>query len=53
LRVTIAEWLTPNGKQISGEGIVPDVYVERTQADFVEGLDPQLERAIEYFLEGN
>jgi carboxyl-terminal processing protease len=53
LRVTIAEWLTPNGKQIDGEGIVPDVYVERTQEDFVEGLDPQLEQAIEYFLEGN
>ncbi len=53
LRVTIAEWLTPSGKQIDGEGIVPDVYVERTQEDFVDGLDPQLERAIEYFLEGN
>jgi carboxyl-terminal processing protease len=53
LRVTIAEWLTPSGKQINSEGIVPDVYVERTQEDFVEGLDPQLERAIEYFLEGN
>ena len=53
LRVTIAEWLTPSGKQISGEGIVPDVYVERTQENFVDGLDPQLERAIEYFLEGN
>jgi carboxyl-terminal processing protease len=53
LRVTIAEWLTPSGKQINGEGIVPDVYVERTQEDFVEGLDPQLERAIEYLLEGN
>jgi carboxyl-terminal processing protease len=53
LRVTIAEWLTPTGKQISGEGIVPDVYVERTQEDFVEGLDPQLERAIQFLLEGN
>jgi carboxyl-terminal processing protease len=53
LRVTIAEWLTPNGKQISGEGIVPDVYVERTQEDFVEGRDPQLERAVEYLLETN
>ncbi len=53
LRVTIAEWLTPSGKQISGEGIVPDVYVERTQEDFVEGRDPQLERAIEYLLETN
>jgi carboxyl-terminal processing protease len=53
LRVTIAEWLTPNRKQINGEGIVPDVYVERTQEDFVEGLDPQLERAIEYIQEEN
>jgi carboxyl-terminal processing protease len=52
LRVTIAEWLTPSGKQITGDGIVPDVYVERTQEDFVDGLDPQLERAFEYFLEG-
>jgi len=53
LRVTIAEWLTPNGDQINSEGIVPDVYVERTQEDFVEGRDPQLERAIEYLLENN
>jgi carboxyl-terminal processing protease len=53
LRVTIAEWLTPDGDQINGEGIVPDVYVERTQEDFVEGRDPQLERAIEYLLETN
>jgi carboxyl-terminal processing protease len=52
LRVTIAEWLTPSGKQIKGEGIVPDVYVERTQEDFVEGRDPQLDRAIKY-LQGN
>jgi carboxyl-terminal processing protease len=53
LRVTIAEWLTPSGKQIKGEGIVPDVYVERTQEDFVDGLDPQLERAIETLLGTN
>jgi carboxyl-terminal processing protease len=53
LRVTIAEWLTPSGKQISGEGIVPDIYVERTQEDFVEGLDPQLDRAVDHLLEGN
>ena len=53
LRVTIAEWLTPNGEQINGEGIVPDVYIERTQEDFVEERDPQLERAIEHLLENN
>ncbi len=53
LRVTIAEWLTPSGKQIKGEGIVPDVYVERTQEDSVEGRDPQLDRAIEYLQENH
>jgi carboxyl-terminal processing protease len=53
LRVTIAEWLTPSEKQIKGEGIVPDVYVEFTQEDFVEGRDPQLDRAVEYLQENN
>jgi carboxyl-terminal processing protease len=53
LRVTVAEWLTPSKKQITGEGIVPDIYVERTQEDFVEGRDPQLERAVETLLETN
>lgn len=53
LRVTVAEWLTPSKKQITGEGIVPDIYVERTQEDFVEGRDPQLERAVEHLLETN
>jgi carboxyl-terminal processing protease len=48
LRVTIAEWLTPDKEQINGQGIVPDIVVERTQADFVDGRDPQLDRAVEY-----
>jgi carboxyl-terminal processing protease len=51
LRVTIAEWLTPNKEQINGQGIVPDIVVERTQADFVDGRDPQLDRAVEYLSE--
>jgi carboxyl-terminal processing protease len=53
LRVTVAEWLTPSRKQISHEGIVPDIYVERTQEDFVDGRDPQLDRAVEHLLESN
>jgi carboxyl-terminal processing protease len=53
LRVTVAEWLTPSGKQISGEGVVPDIYVEMTQEDFVEERDPQLDRAVEYLRELN
>ena len=51
LRVTIAEWLTPDERQINHEGITPDIVVERTQEDYVEGRDPQLDRAIEYLME--
>jgi carboxyl-terminal processing protease len=51
LRVTIAEWLTPDERQINHEGITPDIEVERTQEDYVEGRDPQLDRAIEYLME--
>ena len=50
LRVTIAEWFTPSGEAIRDIGIVPDVIVERTQADFFEGIDPQLDRAVEELL---
>jgi carboxyl-terminal processing protease len=28
LKLTIARWLTPNSRQIDGEGIVPDIIVE-------------------------
>ena len=46
--ITIALWYTPNGRQIEGQGILPDVTVERTAEDIERGYDPQLERAIEY-----
>lgn len=48
LRVTIAEWLTPNHRQIHGQGIPPDLVVELTPEDLEQQLDPQLEAAIEY-----
>jgi carboxyl-terminal processing protease len=53
LRVTIAEWFTPDGNTIDETGIVPDIVVERTQADFFDNLDPQLDRAIEVLNESN
>ena len=46
--ITIAWWYTPNGRQIEGQGILPDVTVERTAEDIERGYAPQLERAIEY-----
>ncbi len=46
--ITTAWWYTPNRRQIEGEGILPDVAVERTADDIERGYDPQLQRAIEY-----
>ena len=51
LRVTIAEWLTPENRQIHGEGITPDIEVEMTFDDFEEGNDPQRDEAIEFLSE--
>jgi len=47
LKVTVANWLTPNGTLITGEGLVPDIEVEFSDEDFEAGRDPQLDRAIE------
>jgi carboxyl-terminal processing protease len=47
VRVTIARWLTPKGRQINDVGLEPDVVVELTQADMEAGRDPQLDKAVE------
>ncbi len=52
LRVTIAHWLTPNGREIHMKGIEPDIKVEVTEQDKEAGRDPVLERALEYFRTG-
>jgi len=48
LRITIAHWFTPHGRLIEGEGLIPDVEVHVADEDLAEGLDPQLELAIDY-----
>ncbi len=52
LRVTIAEWLTPSGRQIHGEGITPDIVVEMTIEDIEAERDPQLDEAINFLTGG-
>jgi carboxyl-terminal processing protease len=52
LKVTIAEWLTPNGRSIAHEGIKPDVEVEVTPEDINAERDAQLEKAIELLRTG-
>jgi len=47
VRVTIARWLTPNGRNVTGTGLTPDVEVIITDADAAAQIDTQLNKAIE------
>lgn len=47
LKVTVARWLTPKGRSISEEGLEPDIVVDMTREDYLEGRDPQFNRALE------
>lgn len=52
LKLTIAEWLTPNGRTINETGIAPDETVEYTKEDIDADRDPQLEKALELVAAG-
>jgi carboxyl-terminal processing protease len=45
LKVTVARWYTPNGKNITKEGITPNQTVELKAEDTNAGRDPQLDAA--------
>ena len=46
LKVTIARWYTPDGKNIDKEGISPDTEVKMTEDDYKNAKDPQLDFAV-------
>lgn len=48
LKVTIARWYTPNGKNIDKEGIEPDKKVERSVEDIQNSRDPQKDAAVRH-----
>lgn len=45
LKVTVAQWFTPNGKNINKEGIAPNQKVDLTADDANADRDPQLDAA--------
>ncbi len=45
LKVTVAHWYTPNGKNVGSKGLVPNSVVKMTQSDINAGKDPQLDAA--------
>lgn len=53
VKVTIARWLTPNGRLIHEVGLTPDVVVEITEEDIAAERDSQLEKGVELLLKGN
>lgn len=46
LRLTVAKWLTPNGRDIGEVGIEPDLTIVRSPQDIADKKDPQLDAAI-------
>jgi carboxyl-terminal processing protease len=51
VRITIARWLTPLGRQIHSIGLQPDFPVEITEEDLAADLDPQLDQAVKVLLQ--
>lgn len=49
LHMTIAKWLLPNGKNIHGEGVMPDVE-EKWNLENKDKQDNQLDKAVEVLL---
>lgn len=49
IHITIAKWLLPNGKNIHGDGVLPDVEVKYVDSD--KKVDNQLDKAIEVLQE--
>lgn len=47
LKITVARWLGPSGKQIPNTGITPDVEIKITDEDIKAERDPQMDKAVE------
>lgn len=47
LKITVARWLTPNGKSINENGLEPEFKVKVTKEDIDKKIDAQLNKAVE------
>ncbi len=47
VKVTVAKWITPGGKNLNHDGLDPDAKVELTADDITAGRDPQMDRALQ------
>ncbi len=47
VKVTIAKWVTPGGKNLNKDGLNPDIEVKLTEDDINNSKDPQMDKALE------
>jgi len=47
----VAELLTPDGKTVEGHGVIPDISVSLERSQLLDGIDAQLDAAIQTILE--
>jgi carboxyl-terminal processing protease len=52
LTITIRHWNTPNGTDVHGVGLTPDIQVPFPESDRKGGRDPQLDRAVQFLTTG-
>jgi carboxyl-terminal processing protease len=50
LKITVARWLTPNGKSINENGLEPEFKVKVTKEDIDKKRDAQLEKAVKVLI---
>jgi carboxyl-terminal processing protease len=50
LKVTIARWLTPQGHNLSHDGLEPDYVVPITERDATDKRDTQMDKAVELLM---
>lgn len=51
IKISVAEWVTPDGHQINEEGLTPDHEIELSEEDVENEEDPQLDKALEIIRE--
>ncbi|HEX3099670.1 MAG TPA: S41 family peptidase [Patescibacteria group bacterium] len=47
VKVTVAKWITPGGKNLNKDGLDPDIKVDLTPDDAKNKRDPQMDRALQ------
>ncbi len=46
LKVTVAKWITPGGKNLNKDGLNPDIEVKLSDDDIAKNKDPQMDAAV-------